>query len=483
MIISVSVIEPSCAGYRLPASHYPVSYIQILICELHSKDTKISKKTYSSNFMLRKAPMSTGVGVEEQLDQLAERLKASNGGSPNEILVPAHDIEQSLRNYLRTRDIPINRLAKPSLKDRRTVNLAIAALRIIHYCHSRLDNDQALVSCLEENWTSTWSWIKFLNRVYTELDYGDVVKRKALCVIPFALLAHTKSKALKSQMQSTPDVASLIAKHWQKEGLIPDIDKMFEDALCPRPFTGTIRELLVDCPIEVGFHTSLFNSIGDVNSFASSIMEHWHSALRSENSPVGLHIVEGQTAFMLNLTVCNYQPLLTALLHRGMLPSIVKTLQWFTDCSVVKSQAAYCSFMCFTLLTKTTKVVDAERWVAQALDAGCMDAILRLGPLIESLEQDDQTACRIFLGHTLCQALVFLPVLRSAKKIIREINRGNIDEGTAGPIWESWISFKTIALQRIKIKESSTNESLSDYRCNSPYVSLYRFSFRFRHHV
>ncbi|KAF7979787.1 hypothetical protein HWV62_40828 [Athelia sp. TMB] len=128
-------------------------------------------------------------------------------------------------------------------------------------------------------------------------------------------------------------------------------------------------------------------------------MEHWNSALRSENNPVGLHIVEGQTAFMLNLMLCNHQPLLTVLLHQGMVPSIVKTLQWFSDCSAVKSQAAYPSFMCVTLLMKTTKVVDAERWLAQALDAGCLDVILRLGPLIESLEKDDQTAYQIFLGH------------------------------------------------------------------------------------
>ena len=118
-----------------------------------------------------------------------------------------------------------------------------------------------------------------------------------------------------------------------------------------------------------------------------------------------------------------------------------------------------CVMMCYFTFIDALMTVNGPSWVVQAFDAGILPALLKSGRRLTQLDAHRRNLCTTLLSDMLCQYLVYRSVLRPVAKTLRRTERLQIDQDVAGPLWDGWLFFKSLAGVRIAIKEERDDEA------------------------
>jgi hypothetical protein len=170
-----------------------------------------------------------------------------------------------------------------------------------------------------------------------------------------------------------------------------------------------------------------------------------------------------------NLSCNSYPSLHLALLNRGMIPAMVKMLIFCNTQPMGNVRIAGCVMMCYFTFIDALMTVNGPSWVVQAFDSGILPALLKSGQRLTQLDAHRRNLCTKLLSDLLCQYLVYRSVLRPVAKALRRAERLQIDQDVAGPLWEGWLFFKSLAEERMTIKEERDDEA--QRKCNQIGVS------------
>lgn len=393
---------------------------------------------------------SSDIAFTTQLEQLVARIQATKPAS--EALI--HDLDQFIQKNLVVNQTPTEK-PNPTAQDKSAVRVATAVLSMVGRC-CEADKDEALVDLIQGYWPVIWRWLQFLERVFSQLDYGVEVKFKSICVIATTFECLTVQDALKTHIRTTPEAVSLIVGHWKRQGRDHKVDSLFNAFSMPKPFTPVLSSLLGNCPPEIGICDMVADTCGGPKSFAVIAMEHWAAALQDH----GDHSFANLKAHLIlihNLMFPHPRQLIHyALLNQGMVPALVKSLVWLAGFSDTDSKAGYCVWRCCHLLQTAFVVPNEECWVSQALDAGLVSAYLRSSSLMMALPDYVRDECTLLFSRILCRSLIYLQVLKAAEKAIRRVDRLHLDHYSrqAAPVWASWTAFRDIATERMALKRA-----------------------------
>jgi hypothetical protein len=100
--------------------------------------------------------------------------------------------------------------------------------------------------------------------------------------------------------------------------------------------------------------------------------------------------------------------------------------------------------------------------IAHALDVGLISAILKSGARLRRLPAPFQDNMGQKLFRVLHQYLPYRSFLRSVSRALGKVDRLNISEENAGPLWDSWTQFRSAATARLMIKEKFDQTRLSE---------------------
>ena len=404
-----------------------------------------------------KAALEHGKLVHE-LSKLSDFVESSDDP-------PVEKIE-SVFQYLDDCRIPTT--DKPTANDDRAVDLAISALLVISGSQRHLVRSRALDASLARVWTRIWKWLEFLDtECCQKFVFGSGFKIKAMAAITTTLFVFAHSAALKRLVTTTPGVFSLLVKHWLAEGLDPAVAHIFGTSGSSRPFARTFENLLSGDITPNCLPDVVAAAPGGATTVARIAIQHLDkdaSAKHPDFTALYHHV-----SLIYNLFSVSCPALPHAFLNRGLIPTMVKMLASFNLQPVDTVKVASCVVRCYFILIDALQSANGPSWVIQAFDSGILSAILKSGRRLATLDPFHRDLCTTLLSDILCQYLVYRSVLGSVAKALRRMERLCIDQDVAGPLWDGWMSFKSLAQERIAIKEE--NDDGVTNRCNRIGVS------------
>ena len=151
------------------------------------------------------------------------------------------------------------------------------------------------------------------------------------------------------------------------------------------------------------------------------------------------------------------------MLQKNVLPVIIETL------NIIGAQplsglvpSGFVTLSYYTLY-EALESASGPVWIAQALDAGLLFAMLRSGFRLTRPDAPQR------LFDVLHQYTVYRSVLRSLSKALTKIDQCTIDAHISGLAWGPWQAFRAIAAERLKAKdEFDTKHHLGGFsRCQA----------------
>ena len=98
------------------------------------------------------------------------------------------------------------------------------------------------------------------------------------------------------------------------------------------------------------------------------------------------------------------------------------------------------------------KLANGAALIAHALDVGLLSVILKSGARLRRLPPSFHDMGQTLFG-VLRQYLPYRSFLRSVSRALRKVDRLNISEENAGPLWDHWMEFHVAATAKLMIKE------------------------------
>jgi hypothetical protein len=92
------------------------------------------------------------------------------------------------------------------------------------------------------------------------------------------------------------------------------------------------------------------------------------------------------------------------------------------------------------------------------LDAGVLPVLLKAGGIMADLEPNFAERGSMIITTGLFMFLTYRSVLRSVAKTLKRIDRLQIGEDVAGPLWNSFLYFKMAALHNLDVKKEFDQE-------------------------
>jgi hypothetical protein len=411
-----------------------------------------TKKTVNINSSEHKA-------LEQKLDKLSRLVESSANAPINEV--------ESVFQYLDTRRIPAS--DKPTAKDECAVDLALWALLVVSACEGHLKKSRVLDPALTKAWPRIWKWLEFLHiQCCQKSVFGGSFKIRALSMIPNTLMVLGRSNVLRRLATSTAGVITMVAKYWLGEGIDAGVEGFFKVAGMARPFTNALDSLLDAEDLTPDRLADVVAAApGGAKMVARVAIQHL-SDVSSFKQP-DFETVYAHLSLINNLSCNSYPSLHLALLNRGMILAMVKMLVFCNMQPMDNVRIAGCVMMCYFTFIDALMTVNGPSWVVQAFDSGILPALLKSGRRLTQLDAHRRNLCTKLLSDLLCQYLVYRSVLRPIAKALRRTERLQIDEDVAGPLWDGWLLFKSLAEERIAIKDERDDEV--QRKCNRVGVS------------
>lgn len=407
-------------------------------------------------------------GVVQELEKLSEVVASAHNPPVAEI--------KKVSQYLDVSRIPTT--DKPTKEDERAVDLAILALVVIVSCEPHLKRGRALDASLGDAWPSLWKWLEFLDKECCQRSaFGDVLNIKGLMGISHTLLTFGMSEALRQLVTSTPGVLKMLVRRWLAEGQYARAELLLNAAGVGRNFTHVLDEFL---QYEATTPYCLVPDIiaaapGGAKSVARIGILHLNNDASKERP--NFQTICRDLSLINNLSCESCPALHLALLSHGIIPTIVKMLTLFNAQTMDNTDIIYCVKMCYSILIRAFQSANGTSWIIQAFDSGLLPVLLKSGRRLVQLDKFDRNICTTLLSDIFCQYLVYRSVLRPVEKVLRRVERLDIDRRVAGPLWDGWLSFKNLAHERINFAIQVENDDLRQNECNRRGVSEPRTGF------
>jgi hypothetical protein len=381
---------------------------------------------------------------------------------------PADKIE-IIFQYFDVRLIPTT--DKPTQKDERAVDLVMASLVVISGCGPHLKRSRALEARLSDAWPSLWKWLQFLDTCCQKGVFGVQFHVPSLVGISYTLSTFGASEALRRLATSTPGVISMVSRYWLEEGQHLGIELILNTVGIHQNFTLALDMLLqaedtAPCCLLPGIIAA---APGGAKSVARIGLLHLNNDA-SKKDPDFLSIY--QDLSIINKLSCKSCPAIhLALLSRGIIPTVVKMLALFNAQTTDNINITRCVMMCYSILIKAFQSTNGTLWIVQAFESGLLPTLLKYGRRLTQLDKFDRILCTTLLSDILCQYLVYRSVLRSAGKALRRVERLNITQDVAGPLWDGWLLFNGLAHERINFAIQVEYDDKGQNVCNRIGVS------------
>ena len=401
-------------------------------------------------------------GLVRDLEKLSLQIKSAHN--------PPVDKFKNILQYLDVCRIPTT--DKPTEKDERAVDLVLLSLLVICACESHLKRSRALDASLSDAWSSLWKWLEFLDTECCQrCVFGAALNIRALAGISHTLLTFGESEALRWLAKSTPGVINMLSRYWLAEGQHPGIEHLLNAAGIDRPFTHAL-DVFVQAE-DTTPYCLLPNIIAAAPGGAKSVAR--IGVLHLNNDASKKH-PDFSTIYrdlsLLNTLSCKSCPALhLALLNHGIISTMVKMLTLFNAQTIDNIDITCCIEMCYSILIKAFQSANGTSWIVQAFDSGLFPALLKSGRRLAQLDKFNRNLCTTLLSDILCQYLVYRSVLRSVGKVLQRVERLNINQDVAGPLWDGWLLFKSLAQERINFGIQVENDDVGQNDCNRIGVS------------
>jgi hypothetical protein len=386
---------------------------------------------------------------------------------------PPVDKIQSIFQYFDVRRIPTT--DKPTEKDKRTVDLVVSCLHVIFACTPHLMTNHVLDAILSDIWPSLWKWLEFFDIECCEKGAFGIGRRiSGLACISHTLMAFGQSESLRRLATSSPSVINMLARYWLAEGQDREIDAVFEATGVGRNFTPALDTFLqAEDTIPYCLLPDVIAAApGGAKSVARIGIQHLHDDAFKDHP--NFHTIYQDLSLIDNLFCKSCPALHLALLNRGIIPTMIKMLTLFNAQTIDDIDITRCIEMCYSVLGKAFQSANGTSWVVQAFDAGLLPLLLKSGRRLAQLDKFSRNKCTDLLSDILCQYLVYRSVIYSAGKVLRRVERLNIDQDVAGPLWDGWLLFKGLAQERIKFAIETENDDVEQNGCNRMGVSAPR---------
>jgi hypothetical protein len=389
---------------------------------------------------------------------------------------PPVDKIQSIFQYLDVCRIPTT--DKPTERDKQTVDIVVSSLQVIFACSPHLMRSRVLDASLSDIWPSVWKWLEFFDIECCKKGAFGVGRHiSGLVSISHTLAAFGESEALRWLATSTPNVINMLARYWLAEGQDREIEVLFNATGIGRHFTSTLGIFLraEDTTPYCLLPDVIAAAPGGAKSVARIGIQHLHEDA-SEDHP-DFRTIYQDLSLIDNFSCKSCPALHLALLNRGIIPTMIKMLTLFNAQTIDNIDITHCVKMCYSVLSRAFQSANGTSWIVQAFDAGLLPALLKSGRRLAQLDKFSSNHCTDLLSDILCQYLVYRSVIYSAGKVLRRVERLNIDQDVAGPLWDGWLLFKGLAQERIKFAIQTENDDVKQNGCNRIGVSAPRSGF------
>jgi hypothetical protein len=354
---------------------------------------------------------------------------------------------------LATTKIPTTQ--SPGKGDRNAIRMALSALNSLLRCGA-----QHNLPDLQGLWPDIYAWVVFLdshcgtNGVYTkklraaaaqedqDLQAASVQVIPSIIILPFS----QGQQELCSIIAATPDILAMCARRWMDDGtgrqlawglalsqMVMAVDIMSKGALdviveatgrgvdiVAQVALTRVRSFLSENPLNYGTMTPHLQLL---STFLSSKQE--------------------------------MRPLHSAMLYQKLFPVLVDALKLAIN-DVLSGESPVRDLYvksCYSSIHAAMQVANGAALIAHALDVGLISVILKSGARLRRLPTSFQDMMSQTLFRVLHQYLPYRSFLRSVSRALGKVDRLNMCEEIAGPLWDSWTRFHSAATARLMIKE------------------------------
>jgi hypothetical protein len=340
----------------------------------------------------------------------------------------------------------------PDINDKKAIQIAVSALSILWICGV---HNLGGHSYPKDIWPDIFAWLMFLDshcgadgtyieRLRSMSSRGEDLQEGSLRVIPLLISVLCRQASLRTAMVASSGIMTMVTRRWV--GLAKDVRHqdwaraLNHLLLGPeRRSGGTLEEIVgaTDGGAEVIAHVAL----GHVRAFINQSPVDYREMIPH------LGLID---AFSCSL-VC---PLRLAMLCQRSLPLLIEVLACINrDDAPPSPPQVDCIAYAYSSIIEALQSANGATWISQALDAGLLPALLRSGARLQGLMwQGRHTVCPD-LFKVLHQYLPYRSVLRCVARALRKVDRLNIGQESAGPLWASWMEYKHAATTRLILKE------------------------------
>jgi hypothetical protein len=266
----------------------------------------------------------------------------------------------------------------------RAIKCAIASMTLITI-NIKQDNTyiQDFISNFHDTWKDVWTWLEFLHtQCVVRREYGESLMLQSLRIIPFIIttFAHEHVGYLRNDIRTTPGIFQILVPHYLQEGDdntqdLANIESRFN-------FSSAMRSLLQDVDRrDVAVMANIVEAAnGDVDVIAQVTIDRLRSVIAK--TPQDLAAILSHLILFPIFVTSAHLPLRSAMLRHELLPIVIERL------NVIATQPTH-SFihvifpllvtLSFHVLLAMMESANGPSWIAQAVDAGLLLAILELG--------------------------------------------------------------------------------------------------------
>ncbi|KAF7977032.1 hypothetical protein HWV62_4788 [Athelia sp. TMB] len=401
-----------------------------------------------------------------KLVELAQRVAASN--EP-----PTIEIEVALQAHLSAKTIPAVK-PTPSAHDKHAVQLALLAFAVLQACEAHLGGGSALDPCVRKAWPGIWGWLQFLDRGYQGVQFGDALKGSAALTIRSIIAILACSEAVRVEMASTPGVATMVAKHSPNEGPSASENALASGSGCHALAPKHVPPKQTDDEVLAGMNDVIAGAGGakPIAARAINVLSSIHAGKFPNIEDTYTRLV-----FINHLSASDFPNLSAEMLVRGIIPWTIRVLSWLErnfGKQAHQEMAGQCVAACFYILADVLYKGNGPLWAAQALDAGLLPAVLKSAARVADMPEMMSSRCASLLHKVIGGFIIDRPVIRATAKAMRRLDRLDLDDSAGGPIWEAWRDFKTLAQERMSLREEYVHDSEpSRMRCYYPDVRIF----------